>query len=682
MGYAFRLAKTVLSLALGIGFFTIVGGLIYLNQVGFPGQYGDWVCNELSNRGLHLNFSSMRFDPNRGLVATDVKFYAEHGDSVPILKAKEVTLDLDKTKALRGKFKLISLIIIDGSTLVPTEMEDETLEAANINGRITMSDSGRLRFHDASGLIEGIQVSIKADVKPPKPREKKQEPGKKREPGPANKILHLVLEEMAKWEIPEDSPPVLDFIIRGDLNQPDRISTEFSLTARNLKRNDYALKKLKITGDLRAQLVTLDTIFLEDETGHASGQSDWSLTRREGRFNLDSSLQFQHFLQSCFGIEVLPRLKMPQSPVISVSGRFAAPEGEKFSVQASGSGHLGNFLFLETPYEELGADFSWNDGDLYLRDLVVKHDHGQLEGDVLSRGNTIKYDLTSTLPLSAFDPFITSGSKTELELAKVKFRDNSTLNLDIEGELDHSDLTTWTSSGKAHLSNFTYRDTDLHHLKTEFEIKQGQQSFTKVKCLVNDNKEIARTRFGGNPSKELNVDSILVDRNERQVVVSNLRGELWPTPIIRIFAPAASRHLENNYRFHEPPNVTLNGSFSTKKGDNTKNAYSVRITTKGQTDYPFLGKPLPTTNLKADVTIKRSQVTVDNIFFNTLDGTAAGKVIIDTKRGGPNSYRGTMKWNRLYFPKISQVYQFKEKEKGWLTGLRNSLWKSAINKIP
>ena len=362
---------------------------------------------------------------------------------------------------------------------------------------------------------------------------------------------------------------------------------------------------------------------------------------------------------------------MPQSPVISVSGRFAAPEGEKFSVQASGSGHLGNFLFLETPYEELGADFSWNDGDLYLRDLVVKHDHGQLEGDVLSRGNTIKYDLTSTLPLSAFDPFITSGSKTELELAKVKFRDNSTLNLDIEGELDHSDLTTWTSSGKAHLSNFTYRDTDLHHLKTEFEIKQGQQSFTMVKCLVNDNKEIARTRFGGKPSKELNVDSILIDRNAHQVVISNLRGELWPTPIIRIFAPAASRHLENNYRFHEPPNVTLNGSFSTKKGDNTKNAYSVRITTKGQTDYPFLGKPLPTTNLKADVTIKRSQVTVDNIFFNTLDGTAAGKVIIDTKRGGPNSYRGTMKWNRLYFPKISQVYQFKEKEKGWLTGQIN-----------
>ena len=65
MGYAFRLAKTVLALALGIGFFAIVGGLIYLNQVGFPGQYGDWVRSELSDRGLHLEFTSLRFDLRR-----------------------------------------------------------------------------------------------------------------------------------------------------------------------------------------------------------------------------------------------------------------------------------------------------------------------------------------------------------------------------------------------------------------------------------------------------------------------------------------------------------------------------------------------------------------------------------------------------------------------------------------
>ncbi len=671
MGYAFRLAKTVLALALGIGFFVIVGGLIYLNQVGFPGQYGDWVRSELSDRGLNLNFTSLRFDPKRGLIATDVQFYADEGDSVPILKAKEITLDIDKTKALRGKFKLINLVVIDGSTLVPTEKEDEKLEASGINGRVTITESGRLRFHDASGLIEGIQVSIKSDLKLSERKKTKLKPGENNEPNPANKILHLVLEEMARWELPTDSPPELEFMIRGDLNRPDRLSTEFSLTARNLKRNDYSLRKLKIAGDLRAQLVTLDTILLEDETGHLIGQADWSITRREGRFNLDSSLQFQHFLQSCFGIEVLPRLSMARSPLIMVSGSFAAPPGENFSVQTTGSAHLGNFQFLNTRYEELRSRFSWHDGDLYLRDLMVKHADGQLDGNILSRGQIVKYQLTSTLPLSAFDPFITPESQTEKELAKVTFGENSLLALDIQGEINRDDLTTWTSFGKAHMNNLIYRDTAIHDLAMDFEIGPQRQEFTRIKCLLNDENEIARTRYRGKASSTLLVDSVLVDSKREQTVISNLRGKFWPSPIIRIFAPKTSRHLEKSYRFHQPPAITLNGSFDNRLGKDEQNAYRVEITTEGQTDYPFLGKPLPLTKLRTNVTIRQSQVTVDNLSFATVEGTAAGKVIVDTVRNGPTKYRGNIKWSRLYFPEISKVYQFKKEEKGWLTGQIN-----------
>jgi len=667
MGYAFRLAKTVLALALGIGFFALVGGLIYLNQVGFPGQYGDWVRSELSERGLHLDFTSLRFDFRRGLVATDVQFYANEEDSVPILEAREITLDLDKTKALRGKFKLINLVVIDGSTLVPTEKENEKLKASDIHGRVTMTESGRLRFHDTSGLIEGIQVSIKADLKLLK-KKKTPKDDQEKEPNPANKILHLVLEEMDRWELPTDTPPELEFMIRGDLSQPERLNTEFSFNARDLKRNDYALKRLKIAGDLRAQLVTLDTIYLEDETGHATGQADWRLNSREGRFNLESGLQFQHFLESCFGIEVLPRLSMARSPQISVDGSFAAPPEQKFSVKASGSAHLGNFQFLNTSYEELSSQFSWHDGDLYLRELMVKHGEGQLDGNILSRGQLVKYDLTSTLPLPAFDPFIRPGSRTEKELAKVKFSEKSLLALDIHGEINHDDLTAWTSAGKAYLKNFIYRDTALHHLAMDFNIDSKRQEFNNVKCLIDDRIELARTRVRGKASGELTVDSVLVDHHGKQTVISNLQGKFWPSPIIRIFAPKTSRHLEKTYRFHQPPSLKLNGSFDNRLRSDEKNIYRVEIKTEGQTDYPFLGKPLPITKLKTNVTVRRSRVTVDQLSFATVGGTAAGTVVIDTQRNGPTKYRGDIKWNDLKFPEISKVYKFKEEEKGRLTG--------------
>ena len=672
MGYAFRLAKTVLALALGTGFFAIAGGLIYLNQVGFPGQYGDWVRSELSGRGLHLDFTSLRFDFRRGLVATDVQFYANERDSIPILEAQEINLDLDKTEALRGEFKLINLIIIDGSASVPTEKEDENFEASGINGRVTMTDSERIRFHDASGLIEGIQVSFTADFKAPVQKKRTPEDGQKKKPRPANKVLHLILEEMDRWELPKDLAPELEFVVRGDLNHPDRINTEFSFSARNLKRNEYALKKLKIEGDLRAQLVTLDTIYLEDETGHASGQADWSITRREGRFNLDSSLQFKDFINSCFindeKKKILPRLNMAHSPLISVSGSFTALPDENFSVKASGSAHLGDFQFLNTHYEELSSHFSWHDGDLYLRDLMVKHADGQLDGNILSRSRLVNYKLTSTLPLSAFDPFITPGSKTKKELERVKFGKNSLLDLDIQGEINRDDLTTWTSSGKAYMNNVIYRDTTLHRLAMDFEIGPKKQEFKNVKCLINDEKEVARTRVRGKASSELTIDSVLIDHERKQTVISNLQGKFWPSPIIRIFAPKTSDHLEKTYRFHQPPYLKLNGSFDNRFGSDEKNIYLIEIQTEGQTDYPFFGKLLPVTKLETNVIVRRSRVTVDKLSFSTVGGTAAGKVVIDASRQAPPKYTGDIRWNRLYFPEISKVYKFKEKEKGWLTG--------------
>ena len=92
-----RVARTALLLSFTLIGLTIVGGLIYLNQVGFPGRYGDWLKSELANKGVHLSFETLRFDFKQGLVATDVSFYSDEGQLVPILEGSEIALDLDKT---------------------------------------------------------------------------------------------------------------------------------------------------------------------------------------------------------------------------------------------------------------------------------------------------------------------------------------------------------------------------------------------------------------------------------------------------------------------------------------------------------------------------------------------------------------------------------------------------------
>ena len=77
-----RVARTTLLLSLGVICLAIIGGSIYLNQVGFPGRYGDWLKSELSDRGVYLSFDTLRFDFQRGLVATNVLFYRDEGQSI------------------------------------------------------------------------------------------------------------------------------------------------------------------------------------------------------------------------------------------------------------------------------------------------------------------------------------------------------------------------------------------------------------------------------------------------------------------------------------------------------------------------------------------------------------------------------------------------------------------------
>lgn len=667
MGHAFRFAKTILIIIFGVLFLGTVCGAVYLNKVGFPGQYGNWLKSQLSEKGLHLSFETLHYDLRRGLIATDVQFFAQAGDGKPMLEAREVIIDLDKTKALRGKLRLRKLEIFDGTAKIPVDEDGRTVDANGINGALIIADNGRAQIDEASGLIEGIHVLFSSDIKL---QDLKHQDQQERDPDQSHKILTFILDELALWTISPDSPPELSISTRGDLNNPGGMSTRFSLNAQNIARKEYQLNRFEISGDFKGQIVTLDQILLEDKSGSAAGKADWSILRREGRFDLTSSLQLQAFLKSCFNLTVLKGLNPGQAPLIDVTGTFSAPPGQPVSVKAVGTGRINKFQFLETTYEGLSSEFSWQDGNLYLRQLKVLHSNGQLQGEILSEKGLVRFDVKSTLPLEAFRPLIKPDGGLDAAVSTLEFYENSTVAIDAVGSIDidnkNNQFTDWAAYGKVHLKNLAYRGTTLHHLSCDFNFIPGQAEFSRVSGLLNDDKENARSRFSAASSEALFTDRVLYDTESRITTISNLRGKLWPTPIIRIFAPKTASHLEDNYRFHEPPTVVVNGTFAGRPNEPQNTKFSVAIRTRGQTDYPFLGKLVPLNNLNADVVVVGSEITVKNLTFATLGGTASGAVFVDANGNTP--YRGAIKWDGLSFPEISRIYQFPEEEKGSLTG--------------
>jgi hypothetical protein len=663
-----RVARTALLLSFTLIGLTIVGGLIYLNQVGFPGRYGDWLKSELASKGLYLSFQTLRFDFKQGLVATDVSLYSDEGQSFPLLEGREMALDLDKTKALRGKFKLHSLIIIDGTAHIPVDHDGRKVIVRDIHGKVKITETERIIVDGASGLIEGLRVNLSTDLRISKLKTNNDKP-KSAETLKSNHVLKKVLEELALWTFSEEAPPQLAFNIKGDLGSPKRLQTSFRLDAVQLKRGQYQLRKILIAGDLQAQIVTLDEISLQDESGSASGQADWSISRNDGRFNLKSDLHIQDFLNNCFDVKVLKDLTISGTPpILKVNGSFSSREGGGFLVTANGHGDINEFSFLETDFDELSSDFSWKDGDLYLRDLEIIRKGDHLNGNIMRQGDQVRFDLISSLPLDAFKPFIKEDGPLEQALAHVTLSEKSTIALDVAGTLNLADRTDWSATGKVFLNDVTYKATRFYHLSTNYKIAPDKAEFFDIEGLLNDDQESIRLRHNGAASDPIYVDRILHDLESHLITIQNLRGKAWATPVVRIFAPNTATHIEETYRFHSPPRLSLNGTFAEKEEDSDKNSFIVEVRTEGQTDYPFLGSHLPLQNLNADLTIRGTGITVQNLTCGTLNGSIAGSVFCDVTPGQKTKYRGAIKWDDLSFQRLSQVYKFKEEEKGTLTG--------------
>lgn len=665
MIHAVRLIRTSLFLLVTVAALSLVSGLIYLNQVGFPGGYGEWISEELDRNGLHLSFETLRFEPTRGLVATKVSLFQDEARTTTLLEADEMVIDLDKTKAMRGTFKLHGLEITNGMARIPSKDPAKSLRAEGINGKLEITDNGHALLREASARIEGIEIEVSASLKLVEQRE--TAPSEK--PGSQTSDLILgFLEELELWTLPPESPPRISFQVEGDLNQPDRIQTTFQVEARNLSRRDYEIKALEFSGDLHGQVITLDRLRIEDESGVLEGQIDWSLDQRDGRVDLRSTLRPRDFLRQCFGPDLLPDLHLQDSPRLTLKGSYTVSEKGKLAVRATGKVAFGQCRYRETAYDRFASEFSWRDNNLFLRDLELASKDKLLRGNLIIRDENIEFDLNSTLPIEAFRPVIKPGTGLDLALQDLSFSPKSIVHVDLKGNLNQRDPRIWSASGEARLENLRYKKNSIHRLATKFQLDRNQAAFSDLVALPDDQDESVRRRHGGQPSGEIRADRILFQSSSDSVTITNLRGKVWPSPIVRIFAPKTAAHLAANYRFHQPPHLTLNGRFAGRAEDKDLTSFSVGVRTTGRTDYPFLGYHLPLNDLKADVMVQGERITVKNLTASTLEGTIEGAVSCDVPSERKTAYRGDLTWSGISFRELSRVYQFEKEERGTLGG--------------
>jgi hypothetical protein len=154
-----RFRITVWSLIL-----TLLGGLVYLNQIGLPDFAKKPLLEKLRARGLDLQFSRLRLSWYHGIVAENVRFERADEPLSPHLTLAEVRLRFNHAALARLQFQIDSLMLRQGRLVWPlaeTNQAPRQLAVENIQTdlRFLPGDQWALDHFTAGFAGAKIQLS-------------------------------------------------------------------------------------------------------------------------------------------------------------------------------------------------------------------------------------------------------------------------------------------------------------------------------------------------------------------------------------------------------------------------------------------------------------------------------------------------------------------------------------------
>ncbi|MEO1843243.1 MAG: hypothetical protein ABGZ37_03085, partial [Akkermansiaceae bacterium] len=236
---------------------------------------------------------------------------------------------------------------------------------------------------------------------------------RKREPKAAARrddFARDVLAELARWSFPGTIPPELSLRITGSVQRPASIRTSFSIAAEELTRRDYTMENLLLTGEFDNRTLTIDELTFSDGSGNLQLRAHYDLQDKTGAYNGSSSIKIADLLRKALDNHTLDEFISAHAPVIEAQGEFGVSQDEGLQLTALGKLEWEYFRFLGIPLDKLNADFSWQNGNIFLRNLVAKHEAGELSGQILLQDDMIRYRTRTSLPLSAYRAFIRDDS--------------------------------------------------------------------------------------------------------------------------------------------------------------------------------------------------------------------------------------------------------------------------------
>lgn len=635
--------------------------LWWMNQKGLPDSWRATIEREVANQGAYLRIGGLSYVPFRGIVATNVRFFADAAKTNELSRMQRVIFDVDKTKLARGEFRLnkIQLTNADVSLPVdPLDPESESLELTDVNATVLMPGGRLFEVREARGKVAGIDITLAARLLGYQPERDAAEDPKRQ--GQRREFLAHIIRELEKWNFPESSMPRIRIQIDGDLTDRRSFAIRFHLEAGVIERNGHSLEKISAEGELAGTIVTLTRFSASDARGSITGHADYDLEARAGRFDFQSSLEMARLAEAWFGLPSPGNVLIGGSQSLLAAGDFRLPEGASADVRATGQMAFESTMIKGVLFDGIESSFAWKDGDLFLRDIRLSRRDGEVKGKAMIQWPLVRLAINTTLPVPCYRPFFV-GMPLEIVLNDITESQNTSVNVDLEGGFNAKDRFSWAYTGGGKATNLSYKGVPANSADCQFSLSHHELDFRDGTVVFNYADYPLRKAHGGPDKATAKVGRIRYMAASKTVEVENVRGNFWAAPMVRLFAPRIADSLEE-YRFHRP--TQLEGAGVVDVTPRGRTSLDIRFSSASPAEYLFLGENLVFSGAAGEVKIRGDNVLVNNLDLSAFDGGVRGNF----SNNGKGRLSGELAWTKLSLKDLAATYGVEMEGGGTLTG--------------
>ena len=504
-----------------------------------------------------------------------------------------------------------------------------------------------------------------------------------------------------------ENPPRLELRFSGDLAKPltsadpDAFRASADLRGRDLQfrgegpgKTPYRLVELHVAGDYAAGMVHLPQIEITDTRGgRLSAQGEYrpglpsADADSELKVQVESDLDLLAAARELLPADMLPtwtrEITAPGSPRLRLNGRARlrptaqqaggatavaidpktaqdptlrtttnaaipdAPPSRLAELQITGHLGLGRTTWRGATCESLETDYSWHDGQWFLRDARLTTKPGQsqpLRADLLNADGRLRTRISGPLDLQTLAPLLPPRGRTAL--AEWQFTESPRIDVEVTGPGGSSgstgavDLATLQASGKIALGKTRFRGIPMNRLQVDFTHGGG----------VLTGKNLRLDRDEGSAT----ADTFSYDFNRHEARIDNLRANVWPVEVAPWIDSDLARDLKP-YRFNKPPNTVTNGLvqfFPGAKGSRLV----IDANAPAGMRYTFVRKELNFANLSAQVVFTDDRLKIDNIRGDWFGGAMGGSVDLGLGKANDHRYTATLSANDVDFQKLTKLF--------------------------